>query len=132
MSATIPDQFKDLFQKKAFANLATLMPDGRPQVSPVWFDLDGSQIRVNSAKGRVKDKNMRRDKRVALSIVDPDNAYRHLDVQGEVVEITEQGADPHIDQLAKKYLGQDKYPFRQPGEVRVLYKIRPDRVTSMG
>ena len=82
MAATIPDQYKDLFQKKAFCNLATLMPDGRPQVSPVWCDLDGSTIRINSAKGRVKDKNMRRNKKVALSIFDPDNPYRHLAVQG--------------------------------------------------
>jgi PPOX class probable F420-dependent enzyme len=132
MVATIPDQFKDLFTKKAFANLATLMPDGRPQVTPVWCDLDGSNIRINTAKGRVKDKNMRRNKNVALSIFDPDNPYRHLAVQGEVVEITEQGADAHIDALAKKYLGKDKYPFRQPGEVRVMYKIRPDRVSQMG
>ena len=132
MAATIPDQYKDLFQKKAFCNLATLMPDGRPQVSPVWCDLDGSTIRINSAKGRVKDKNIRRNKKVALSIFDPDNPYRHLAVQGEVVEITEQGADAHIDALAKKYLGKDKYPFRQPGEVRVIYKIRPDHVSHAG
>ncbi len=131
MAAIIPEQFKDLFEKKAFANLATLMPDGRPQVTPVWCDLEGSNIRINSAKGRVKDKNMRRNKKVALSIIDPDNPYRHLAVQGEVVEISERGADAHIDTLAKKYLGKDKYPFRQPGEVRVMYKIRPDRVTHM-
>ena len=132
MAASIPEQFKDLFEKKAFANLATLMPDGRPQVTPVWCDLEGSHIRINTAKGRVKDKNMRRNKNVPFSIFDPDNPYRHLAVQGQVVEITEQGADAHIDALAKKYLGKDKYPFRQPGEVRVMYKIRPDRVTQMG
>jgi PPOX class probable F420-dependent enzyme len=132
MAANIPEEYKDLLQKKAFANLATLMADGRPQVTPVWFDFDGSNIRINSAKGRVKDKNMRRNKRVALSITDPDNSYRHLDVQGEVVEITEQGADAHINALAKKYLGKDQYPYRQPGEVRVTYKIRPDRITHMG
>jgi PPOX class probable F420-dependent enzyme len=132
MAASIPEAYKDLFQKRAFANLATLMADGRPQVSPVWCDLDGSHIRINSAKGRVKDKNMRRNKKVALSITDPDNPYRHLDVQGEVVEITERGADEHINALAKKYLGKDQYPFRQPGEVRVMYRIRPDKVTQMG
>jgi PPOX class probable F420-dependent enzyme len=132
MADKIPDQYKDLFSKVAFANLATLMPDGGPQVTPVWFDFDGTHILVNSAKGRVKDKNMRRNKRVALSIVDPNNAYRHLDVQGEVTEITEQGADAHADKLAKKYLGKDKYPFRQPGEVRVIYKIRPEKVSTMG
>jgi PPOX class probable F420-dependent enzyme len=132
MAANIPEKFKDLFEKKAFANLATLMSDGRPQVTPVWCDLEGSHVRINTAKGRVKDKNMRRNKRVAFSIFDPDNPYRHLAVQGQVVEITEQGADAHIDALAKKYLGKDKYPFRQPGEVRVIYKIRPDRVAQMG
>ena len=132
MAATIPEQFKDLFTKVAFAHLATLMTDGSPHVTPVWVDYDGAYVRVNSAKGRVKDKNMRRNKKVALSIADPDNPYRHLAVQGEVVEITEQGADAHINALAKKYLGKDQYPFRQPGEVRVMYKIRPDRVTQMG
>jgi len=132
MTATIPESFKDLFNKVAFANLGTVMPDGSPQVTPVWCNFDGTNIWINSAKGRVKDKNMRRNKKVALSIQDPDNAYRHLSLQGEVVEITEQGADDHIDTLAKKYLGKDKYPFRAPGEVRVIYKIRPEQVTTMG
>jgi PPOX class probable F420-dependent enzyme len=132
MAATIPDPFRDLFTKVAFAHLATLMPDGKPQVTPVWVDYDGAHIRVNSAKGRVKDKNMRRNKQVALSIQDPDNPYRGLAVQGEVVEITEQGADAHIDALAKKYLGKDRYPFRSAGEVRVIYKVRPDKVATMG
>ena len=132
MAASIPDQFKDLLTKRAFAHLATLMPDGTPQVSPVWFDFDGSHFIVNSARGRVKDKNMRRNKHVALSIVDPDNAYRHMDVQGAVVDITEQGADAHIDKMAKKYLGKDKYPFAAPGEVRVTYKIQPNKLTTMG
>ena len=132
MAATNPEQFKDLFGKVAFANLATLMPDGSPQVTPVWVDYDGAYVRVNSAKGRVKDKNMRRDKRVALSIQDPDNPYRYLAVRGEVAEITENGADAHIDALAKKYLGKDRYPFRTPGEVRVIYKIRPERISTSG
>jgi PPOX class probable F420-dependent enzyme len=132
MATSIPDSFKDLFDKKAFAHLATLMTDGRPQVTPVWCDFDGTHIRVNSAKGRVKDKNMRRNKKVALSIQDPDNPYRYLGIQGEIVEITEQGADDHIDALAKKYLGKDKYPFRGPGEVRVIYKIRADKTSTMG
>jgi PPOX class probable F420-dependent enzyme len=132
MAAAIPEQYKDLFSKVAFAHLATLMPDGSPQVTPVWVDFDGSHVRVNSAKGRVKDKNMRRGKRVALSIQDPDNPYRYLAVQGEITEITEDGADAHIDSLAKKYLGKDKYPFRQLGEVRVIYKIRPEKVHGHG
>ena len=132
MAGAIPDQFKDLFSKVAFAHLATLMPDGSPQVTPVWCDFDGTNVRVNSAKGRVKDKNMRRDKKVALSVQDPENPYRYLAMRGEVVEITEEGADAHIDSLAKKYLGKDKYPFRQPGEVRVIYKIRPEKVHISG
>jgi PPOX class probable F420-dependent enzyme len=132
MADKIPEPFKDLFAKVAYANLATVMPDGSPQVTPVWFDYDGDCLRINSAKGRVKDKNMRRYKRVALSIQDPDNAYRYLAVLGNVEEITEEGADAHIDSLAKKYLGKDKYPFRGPGEVRVIYKIRPEKVSTMG
>jgi len=132
MAAAIPEQYKDLLSKVAFAHLAALMPDGSPQVTPVWFDFDGTHFRVNSAKGRVKDKNMRRDKKVALSVQDPENPYRYLAIQGEVEEITEDGADAHIDSLAKKYLGKDKYPFRGPGEVRVIYKIRPLKVHTMG
>ena len=132
MPTTIPQQYLDLFQKKAFAHLATLMRDGRPQVSPVWCDFDGNYVRINSAKGRVKDRNMRRDPRVTLAIQDPDNPYRYLEVRGRVVEITEAGADAHIDSLAKKYLGVDKYPNRQPGEMRVIYKIQPEHTATMG
>ena len=132
MAATIPEQFKDLFGKVAFAHLATLMPDGSPHVTPVWVDYDGAHVRVNSAKERVKDKNMRRNKRVALSIQDPENPYRYLGIRGEVVEITENGADAHIDSLAKKYMNQDKYPFHQPDVKRVIYEIEPASVQVMG
>lgn len=128
----IPEKYLDLFQKKAFAQLATLMPDGSPQVSPVWVDYDGQHILINSAKGRVKDKNMRRDSRVGLDLVDPENPYRHLSLRGRVVDITEQGADAHIDKMARKYLGQDKYPYRGSGEIRVIYKIMPERAHAMG
>lgn len=132
MSSTVPEKYRDLFNKRAFASLATLMPDGRPQVTPVWVDIEGDLIVINSAKGRQKDKNLRRDPRVSLAIVDPDNPYRFLELRGRVVEITEQGADAHIDKMAKKYLGQDKYPFRKPDEVRVIYKIQPEHATMMG
>lgn len=132
MAATIPESFKDLLSKVAFAHLATVMADGSPQVTPVWFNFDGTHVWVNSAKGRLKDKNMRRNKQVALSIQDPDNAYRYLAIQGEVEEITEHGADAHIDALAKHYLGKDSYPFRAPGEIRVIYKVRPTKVSTMG
>jgi PPOX class probable F420-dependent enzyme len=128
----IPDSFKDLLQKKAFANLATVSADGTPQVTPVWFDYDGTHIRFNTAKGRVKDKNLRRNPAVALMIMDPDNPYRYVQVRGRVAEITEAGADAHIDSLAKKYTGQDRFGNRRPGEVRVTYKIMPGRVQTMG
>jgi len=131
MPETIPNEYLDLFQKRAFAILATLMPDGSPQVTPVWCDFDGTHVLVNSARGRVKDRNMRRDPRVALVILDPDNPYRYVEIRGRVVEITEDGAEAHIDRLAKKYLGVETYPYRQPGEVRVLYKIRPERVSGL-
>ena len=130
--AAIPDQYKDLFQKKAFAHLATVLKDGSPQVTPIWVDYDGTHVRINSAKGRWKDKNMRNRPKVALSIPDPDNPYRYMQIRGTVTEVTENGADAHIDSLARKYLGQDKYPYRQPGEVRVIYKIAVERVNAQG
>ncbi len=132
MSNKIPEQYLDLFQQPAFANLATLMPDGSPQVTPVWCDYDGIHVLVNSAKGRVKDRNMRRDPHVALSILDPKNPYRYLEIRGKVAEITEKGADEHINKMAKKYLNVDTYPYRGTGEVRVLYKIVPERFSHMG
>jgi PPOX class probable F420-dependent enzyme len=133
MAAKIPEKYLDLFQgKKAFASLGTLMPDGRPQVTPVWFDYDGEHVVFNSARGRQKDLNVRRDPRVSLSIVDPENPYRYIEVRGRVTDITQEGADESIDKLAKKYLGVDKYPYRQPGEVRVIYKIRPEHVQGNG
>ena len=129
---SIPDSHVDLFRKKAFANLATLMPNGSPQVTPVWVDYDGRHVLINTAAGRQKDKNLQRDGRVALSIMDPENPYRYLEVRGHITQRTHEGADQHIDAMASKYLGQDKYPYRQAGEVRVLYKVVADRCTFMG
>jgi PPOX class probable F420-dependent enzyme len=130
--AAIPAEFLDLLQQKtAFANLATIMPDGTPQVTPVWFDYTNGKIRVNSAKGRVKTRNMQEGARVALSILDPDNPYRYIQVRGRVGHVTEAGADAHIDSLAKKYLGKDKYPYARPGEVRVTFEIEPTAVQVM-
>jgi hypothetical protein len=131
--AGIPDQYLDLMNDKiAFAHLATVMPDGSPQVTPVWFDSAAGAIRVNSARGRIKDRNMKEGARVALSILDPDNPYRYLQIRGRVRRVTEDGAAAHIDSLAKKYLDKDKYPFAQPGDVRVIYEIEPERVSGMG
>jgi PPOX class probable F420-dependent enzyme len=131
MPATLPEGVKKLFLAPNFAHVATLMPDGSPQVTPVWVDLDGERILVNSAEGRVKPRNVRRDPRVAISIVQQDNPYSSAFVRGRVVEITHEGADELIDKLAKKYLGQDRYPFRQPGEQRVTLVIEPEHVSSM-
>jgi len=131
MSA-IPEAFNDLLtKKKAFANLATVNADGTPQVTPVWFDWDGSRLRINTARGRVKDKNLRRTPAMALTITDPDNPYRYVQVRGRVANVTESGADAHIDALAKKYTGKD-YANRKPGEVRVIFTISPERVQTMG
>ena len=129
----MPPEFLDLVTtSKAFANLATIMPSGSPQVTPVWFNFDGKYIRVNSARGRVKDKNMRREPRVALSILDPDNPYRYLAIRGRVVKVTEDGAVEHINALARKYRGMETYRNRSPDEVRVMYVIEPRRVAGQG
>src|SRR5688572_33315358 len=132
MPETFPSKYRDLFDKKAFGSFTTLMPDGSPQTTPVWVDHRDGLVWINSAKGRQKDKNVRRDPRVALAIIDPDDPYRYVEVRGRVTEITEDGADAHIDAMAKKYLGQDKYPYGQPGEQRVIYKIEIEKTVGMG
>jgi PPOX class probable F420-dependent enzyme len=127
MEKLIPDEFLDLFHKRAFGHLATVMPDGSPQVSPLWVDFDGVYLIVNSEKGRQKDRNMRRDARVAIEVQDPENPYRFLLVRGKVVEITEKGAEESIDTLAVKYTGE-KYKYKNPDSPRVIYKILPEHV----
>ena len=128
----IPESHADILGKPAFAHLSTLMSDGSPQASAVWVDTDGASIVINSAEGRLKDRNIRRDPRVAVSVTDPDNPYRSLMIRGRVTKITNEGADEHINRMAKKYMDVDEYPFRQPDEVRVKYYIEPDRVSAMG
>ncbi len=128
MKAQIPSTHLDLLQDgtRALAVLATLMPDGSPQVTPVWFNVEGDDLWLNSAKGRVKDRNMRARPQVALCILDPRDPYRYLQLRGRVAEITEEGAVEHIHRLARKYTGQDwDIP---PGEVRVRYRIRIEKV----
>jgi PPOX class probable F420-dependent enzyme len=131
--AEVPAGFLDLLtQKKAIANLATLQPDGSPQVTPVWFDYTNGRIRVNTAKGRVKARNMSEGSKVALSVVDPDNAYRYIQIRGTVTKETTEGAEAHIDTLAKKYLDKDVYPWRDPKQTRVIYEITPVATHTMG
>jgi PPOX class probable F420-dependent enzyme len=131
--AIIPEAYLDLLEKKVtFANLATVLKDGSPQVTPIWFDYTAGKIRVNTARGRVKSRTLKEGAHVALAILDPENPYRYIQIRGTVVSETEQGADAQIDALAKKYLGQDKYPFRQAGEVRVTFEIEPTSAQAMG
>ncbi len=131
MIESVPDTHLDLLQGPIYVQLASYMKSGAIQVNPVWCSYDGSHIWVNSAKGRVKDRNMRANPNVTVFAGDPDNPYRWLEVRGMVDEITEEGADEHIDDLGELYLNQRPYPFRQEGEVRVIYKILPQRVQAM-
>jgi PPOX class probable F420-dependent enzyme len=132
-TTAIPEKYLPLLtEKKAFAHLATVMPDGSPQVTPVWFFYEKGKFTVNTARGRVKDKNMTKNAHVALSIIDPDNPYAHVAVRGTIVKVTEDGDNANINALTKKYIGQDKYPYGQPGEVRVIYEIAPSSVSAMG
>jgi PPOX class probable F420-dependent enzyme len=132
MLKEVPDKYQDLLADatRAFASLATTMKDGSPQVTPVWFNIEGEYILVNSSNGRVKDRNMRKRPKVALAIVDPKNPYRYMSVLGSVVEIKEEGAIAHIDALAKKYHGVDLY--QGPRINRVIYKIKPEKIHTQG
>lgn len=132
MPDTISPGFRKLLQEPTYCQLATLMPDGSPQVTQVWVDTDGEHILVNTAQGRQKELNVRRDPRVAVNVVDPTNAWRLAMVRGRVVDVTTAGADQLIDQLAKKYLNEDTYPFRRPEEVRITLKILPERINEIG
>jgi PPOX class probable F420-dependent enzyme len=132
MAVTIPEKFTDLLsrEKKAFAFLATVKKDGAPQVTPVWFDWDGTHLIINTARGRVKDKTMHNHPAVAVLIPDPANPYRYLQLQGRVADETETGARAGIDELSRKYTGQPYQNYQ--GETRVIYKILPERVQGNG
>jgi PPOX class probable F420-dependent enzyme len=131
--AEIPTAFLDLLtQKKALAHVATVQPDGSPQVTPVWFDYTNGHVRINTATGRIKARNLSEGSKVALSIVDPDNDYRYMQIRGTVTKETSDGAVAHIDSLAKKYLGKDVYPWHNDKETRVTYEIEPSAVQTMG
>lgn len=132
MPTTIPATHRDLIENANFAHLATLMKNGSPQVTPVWIDIDGDTILFNTAEGRQKDRNLRRDARVALSIHDNANPYRYIQIRGKVTGHTTDGADAHIDKLAKKYMNLDSYPYRNAAEARVIYRIQPEHVQVMG
>ncbi|WP_049971260.1 PPOX class F420-dependent oxidoreductase [Haladaptatus cibarius] len=129
----IPDEYHDLFEKKTFANFATVMPDGTPQVTPVWVGYDGDYVLINTAKGRQKEKNVQRNPKVGLDMLDPDDPYRFVSIRGEVEEVTEDGAVEHINELTQRYMEQDEYPnLGEEQGPRVIIRIRPDRVVAGG
>ena len=130
MTAEIPATYQDLLTGPVYVQLATHMKNGSIQVHPVWCGYDGVHVLVNSAKGRVKDRNMRANPNVTVLAIDPENPFRWLEVRGKVVDITGEGADEHIDRLSELYIQQSPYPWREPGEVRILYRIKPERVTA--
>jgi PPOX class probable F420-dependent enzyme len=131
-TGTIPTGYEDLLASTALADVATIGPHGEPQVNPVWFGWDGQHVLFSQTKTRQKYRSVQRDPRIALSIVDPKNPYRYLEIRGRVVEIRE---DPNLDfinSMAKKYLGQEKYPWHRPGDERVVIVVQPERTTQMG
>lgn len=127
----IPEGYEELFGRKTFAHVATLMEDGTPQVTPVWVDYDGEHVLINTVRGRQKERNLTRDPKVGLSILDPEDPYTYLSIRGEVAEVTEEGAIEHIDALARRYLDVEEYPYHDEEDAeRVIVKIRPDRVVA--
>ncbi len=127
--ASIPEAAVHLLEGRHLAHVGTVNADGSPQVTPVWVDHDGDTVLINTATGRVKHRNLSRDPRVSISIVDAEDPYQPLTIKGRVVELSEQGADAHIDELSKRYLDRDPYPFRRPGEQRILVRIEAEKVS---
>lgn len=128
----IPSSHADLLNSTALAHVATIGPNGEPQVNPVWFGWDGTYLTFSQTTGRQKVRNLERDKRIALSIVDPENPYRYLEIRGNVVRVDPDPDKAFIDEMAKKYLGVDEYPWNQPGDERVVMVVEPERTTLMG
>ena len=130
MAAKLSEGQIQLLKGPNFAFLATLMPDGRPQVSPVWVEFDGKHVVINSEVKRAKVRNLKRDPRVSLAVANPSNPYEYVEIRGKVVDMTTEGAFEDIDNLAKKYLGQDKYPYNQEGDQRIILKVEPLEVVG--
>ena len=129
MADVLSQKSRDLITRPVLASLATVNPDGSPQVTPVWVDLEGDHVVFNTVRGRKKARNLARDGRVAATVVDPDDPYNVVAFEGTVIDVTHEGADAHIDAMAKKYLGVDTYPKRREGDVRVRVLVRTDRIT---
>lgn len=127
MPTTLDERDRELLQARNFVHVSTLRPDGTIQTVPIWVDVEGDTVVLNTAEGRAWPKNLRRDGQATLTVQNLENPYEYLTITGRLVEDTSEGADAHIDKMAHKYLGQDTYPFRQPGEQRVIFRIVPDR-----
>jgi len=132
MADILSAKARALITRPVLASLATLNPDGSHQITPLWVDLDGDDVVFNTAQGRKKARNLERDSRVAVTVIDPDDQYNVVAFQGTVSDVTTEGADAHIDAMAKKYLGVDTYPMRREGEVRVRVTVRTDRIAMQG
>jgi PPOX class probable F420-dependent enzyme len=130
--SVIPQKELGILQSKSLAHVATIGPKQEPQSNPVWFDWDGTYVRISQTKNRQKYRNVQRDPHIALSITDPNDPYHYLEIRGKVARIEDDTNNQFIDSMAKKYLGVDKYPWLQPGEERVVFYIQPERTTSQG
>ena len=132
MADVLSEKARALIARPVLASLATLNPDGSPQITPLWVDLDGDDVVFNTAQGRKKARNLERDARVAVTVIDPDDQYNVVAFQGTVTDVTTDGADAHIDALAKKYLGVDSYPMRRDDEIRIRVTVRTDHIAMGG
>jgi PPOX class probable F420-dependent enzyme len=132
MADVLSEKARALISRPVLASLATLNPDGSPQITPLWVDLDGDAVVFNTAQGRKKARNLERDSRVAVTVIDPDDQYNVVAFRGTVADVTTDGADAHIDALAKKYLGVDTYPMRRDDEVRIRVTVRTDHIAMQG
>jgi PPOX class probable F420-dependent enzyme len=132
MADVLSPKARALIARPVLASLATLNPDGSPQITPLWVDLDGDDVVFNTVQGRKKARNLEDDARVAVTIIDPDDQYNVVAFRGTVTDVTTDGADAHIDALAKKYLGVDTYPMRREGDVRIRVTVRTDHIAMQG
>lgn len=132
MAQPLSPGFQKLLQEPSFCEIATIMPDGSPNIAQVWVDTDGEHVLINTTENSQKVRNIRRDPRVAVNVVDPSNQWRLGNVRGKVVDVTTEGANAHIDKLGKKYRGWDEYPYKDPNNPRVILKIAPDKVREIG
>ena len=131
MAIALPQSVKKILQDKAYGHVITFNPDGKPQPTMVWMDVEGDEVLFNTAEGRVKPKNLRRDNRIIISVQDRNDPQSYMVFHGKA-SVTEAGADAQIDKLAKRFLGVDKYPFRRPGEKRLIVRVKVDRIGGYG